>query len=369
MNAVRKLIERPVWRLLSGPWPDLPLCLALLLLLALGLGVLWSAIDSVAQVQRQAVRIGGGLLAMLVLLRISPQLLRVWSPFVYLAALLFLVLVAVFGEGRGANRWLDIGLFRFQPSELMKLALPMVLAWWLHARCLPLSLRDLPIPLLLIALPMFLVVRQPDLGTALMIGMSASVVLFLAGLSWRWILTAGVLTVAAAPVYWQWFMLEYQRNRVRMMFDPESDPLGQGWNIIQSKIAVGSGGPWGKGWGQGTQSSLDFLPEHHTDFIFAVLAEEFGFVGVAVMLVLYLFIVLRALWLAAGARDTYGRLLGGAIAMSFAIYVVVNAAMISGLLPVVGVPMPLVSFGGTSALSLLAAFGILQAVCGRRKPG
>lgn len=355
---------RPTW--LGGgldPW----LLAGLLLLAAAGLAILYGASGGNGDlVLRQGARFGLGLLLMLAASRLPPGLLLGWTPWLYGAAVLLLVLVAVLGEGRGAHRWLDLGVVRFQPSEITKLALPMMLAWVLHGQPLPPRWPVLLLLAALIAVPALLIGQQPDLGTALLVAASGLFVVFLAGLPWRWMLAAGTGAAAAAPVLWH-FMHDYQRNRVRTFLDPESDPLGQGWNIIQSKIAVGSGGLHGKGWMAGTQSQLDFLPEHTTDFVFAVFAEEFGFVGVVAMLALYGFIIGRTLVIAGAARHTYGRLLAGSIALTFGVYVLINGAMVAGLLPVVGVPMPLVSYGGTSAVTLLLAFGLVFSVHRHRR--
>ncbi|MDZ3823399.1 MAG: rod shape-determining protein RodA [Pseudoxanthomonas sp.] len=339
----------------------------LLLLAAAGLAILYGASGGNGDlVLRQGARFGLGLVLMLVAARLPPGLLLGWTPWLYGGAVLLLVLVALLGEGRGAHRWLDLGVVRFQPSEITKLALPMMLAWVLHGQPLPPRWPVLALLAALVALPSLLIGQQPDLGTALLVAASGLFVVFLAGLPWRWMLAAGTGAAAAAPVLWH-FMHEYQRNRVRTFLDPESDPLGQGWNIIQSKIAVGSGGLHGKGWMAGTQSQLDFLPEHTTDFVFAVFAEEFGFVGVLAMLALYGFIIGRTLVIAGAARHTYGRLLAGSIALTFGVYVLINGAMVAGLLPVVGVPMPLVSYGGTSAVTLLLAFGLVFSVHRHRR--
>lgn len=355
---------RPTW-LRGGldPW----LLGGLLLLAAAGLAILYGASGGNGDlVLRQGARFGLGLVLMLVAARLPPGLLLGWTPWLYGGAVLLLVLVALLGEGRGAHRWLDLGVVRFQPSEITKLALPMMLAWVLHGQPLPPRWPVLALLAALVALPSLLIGQQPDLGTALLVAASGLFVVFLAGLPWRWMLAAGTGAAAAAPVLWH-FMHEYQRNRVRTFLDPESDPLGQGWNIIQSKIAVGSGGLHGKGWMAGTQSQLDFLPEHTTDFVFAVFAEEFGFVGVLAMLALYGFIIGRTLVIAGAARHTYGRLLAGSIALTFGVYVLINGAMVAGLLPVVGVPMPLVSYGGTSAVTLLLAFGLVFSVHRHRR--
>jgi rod shape determining protein RodA len=272
----------------------------------------------------------------------------------------------VVGVGKGANRWLDFGLLRFQPSEIMKLAVPMMVAWYLHPRVLPPGWKDSLVAAAILGLPAVLIARQPDLGTALLIGASGAFTLFLAGLRWRIIIGFAALGLAAAPALWM-VMKEYQRDRVRTFLQPESDPLGQGWNIIQSKIAVGSGGLAGKGWLNGTQSRLEFIPERHTDFILAVISEEFGWLGVTALLALYLYVIGRGLYIASQARDTWSRLVAGSLAMTLFVYVLVNGAMVSGALPVVGVPLPLISYGGTSAVTLLAGFGIMMSAWGYRK--
>jgi rod shape determining protein RodA len=346
---------------------DWPLLLSLMSVGGLGLLTLYSAgAESPRLVANQAVRLGLGFAVLLVFMRIPPPWFRTITPWFYAITTLLLVLVLVIGEGRGADRWLDFGFIRFQPSELAKLAMPMMIAWYFHARALPPTWLDLAQCTVLLGLPALLIAKQPDLGTALLVVASGAFAVFLAGLGWRRIVLILGLAVAAMPLLWM-NMHEYQRNRVRMFLDPEADPLGNGWNIIQSQIAVGSGGLFGKGWMHSTQARLDFLPEHTTDFIFAVYAEEFGLFGVLMLIALYLFIIARGLWIAAHARDTWSRLVAGAISMTFFVYVMVNGGMVSGLLPVVGVPMPLVSYGGTSAVSLLAAFGILLSIHSHRR--
>ncbi|MDX1380703.1 MAG: rod shape-determining protein RodA [Xanthomonadales bacterium] len=357
-------------RLLPGwvgrPQLDPALLLALLLLIAFGLVVLYSASGGSADVvYRQAARVGVGLVALLVLSQVPGHILRIWTPWLYVVGVLMLAATWAVGTGRSTDRWLDLGLFRFQPSEIMKLAVPMMLAWYLHPRALPPDWRAIAVSVCILAIPALLIARQPDLGTALLVAASGAFALFLSGLQWRVILGLAGLAAAAAPALWL-VMHDYQRQRVLTFLNPESDPLGSGWNIIQSKIAVGSGGLLGKGWMNGTQSRLEFIPERHTDFILAVLSEEFGLVGVLLLLLLYLFIVGRGLWIAGLARTTYARLLGGSLAMTFFLYVLVNAGMVSGLLPVVGVPLPLVSYGGTSIVTLLAGFGILMSIYGHR---
>jgi rod shape determining protein RodA len=354
-------------RILSRPRIDLPLAIALLVLAAIGLTVLYSASNlDAGTVIGQAARFLIGAVLLLVVSRIPPSLLRAWTPWFYVLGILLLLVVQVLGEGQGASRWLDIGVVRFQPSELMKLAMPMMVAWYLHPRPLPPRWRDIFAIAILLAVPVLLIVEQPDLGTALLVAASGVFVLFLAGLQW-WKIGAMALGFAAgAPVAWH-FMHDYQRERVLTFLHPESDPLGSGWHILQSMIAVGSGGRLGKGFNQGTQSKLEFLPEHTTDVIFAVLGEEFGLIGVLVLLALYAFIVGRCLWIAANARDTYSRLLAGAVGLAFFVYVIVNGGMITGLVPVVGVPLPLVSYGGTSAITLLVGFGVVMSIHAHRK--
>jgi rod shape determining protein RodA len=351
----------PRWRL------DPALTGLLLVLMGLGLVVLYSAAEQdFGTVWRQAVRLGLGVVVMLVLVQISPRLLQLWAPWLFLATLVLLVAVLLFGVGRGAQRWLDLGVIRFQPSEAAKLALPLMLAAMLARRPLPPGWLDLLAAMALIGLPVGLIVLQPDLGTAVLVFASGLCILFLAGMRWRLILAMGALVAVCMPVIWV-NLHAYQQHRVMTFFNPESDPLGQGWNIIQSKIAVGSGGLTGKGWTQGSQSHLEFLPEPHTDFIFSVLAEEFGFLGVMAVLGLYAAIILRAMFLASQCRDSFGRLLSGSLVFLFFLYVVVNVGMVSGLLPVVGVPLPLFSYGGTSAVTLLAGFGIVMGLYSRRR--
>ena len=346
---------------------DWPLLLALLALMGVGLAVLYSAgNESPRLVMAQGARYGVGLGAMWLLSRVPTAQLRSVTPLAFAGSLVPLVSVLFVGEGKHGDHWINLGVFYFQPAELLKLSLPMMIAWFLHREHLPPRALTVLTASAIIAGPTLLILLQPDFGTAMLVAASGAFALFLAGLPWRWFVAAGASAAAAAPVAWFWLLRPYQQDRIRTFLNPESDPLGTGWNIIQSKIAIGSGSWTGQGWGQGSQSHLDYLPEHTTDFIFAVLSEEFGWAGVATVLALYTFVVGRCLWIASEARDTYSRLLAGALGLAFSVYVIVNASMISGLLPVVGVPMPLLSYGGTAAVSLLAGLGVVMAMKERR---
>ncbi|MEM7402264.1 MAG: rod shape-determining protein RodA [Pseudomonadota bacterium] len=347
---------------------DPTLLIALLMLCIVGLAVLYSATSGeIAAIARQSIRFAIGFIALFVLAQVSPKELSRLSPWLYLIAVGLLLVVMFAGySGKGAQRWLDLGIIRFQPSELLKLFLPMMLAWYFSEKPLPPKLTQIFIALIIIAIPSALVLKQPDLGTALLIAFAGLCVIFLAGLTWRWLAIFTAVSMACLPLLW-YKLHDYQRQRVLTMFNPESDPLGTGYHIIQSKIAIGSGGLYGKGWLNGTQSQLDFIPERATDFIFAVFSEEFGFMGVVLLLCGYGFIVMRGLTIAVRAQDTYSRLLAGSLSLSFFAYISVNIGMVSGLLPVVGVPLPLISYGGTSAVTILAAFGILMSIHSHRK--
>ena len=347
------------------PW----LMLILLSIVGFGLVVLHSASDGNWEVvEAQLVRLGLGFGLMILIAQIPPYFMLRTAPLLYGLGLILLLLIYPFGtEVNGSRRWLRVpGVLNFQPSELMKLFLPMVLAWYFHERHLPPGLKPVVVSCLLLVLPAGLIIIQPDLGTGLMIATSGFLVLILAGLPWRYILRGSVLVLISAPILWL-VIKDYQRGRILTMFDPERDPLGAGWNIIQSKIAIGSGGFSGKGLLNGTQSHLDFLPESSTDFIIAVLAEELGFLGVVSLLVLYGLFILRGLMMSLNAQDTFGRLLCGSITFTFSVYVFVNIGMVSGILPVVGVPLPLVSYGGTALLTLFAGFGLMMSIHSHRR--
>ena len=346
---------------------DGPLLGGILLICTLGLVVLYSAVgENMRLWVNQLVRLGVALVGMFIVAQMSPEFLRRWTPWGFLAGLILLVLVLTTGEvGQGAKRWLDLGI-RFQPSEIMKLAVPMMGAWYLHDRPLPPRAGQLLLLALMIVVPTLLIARQPDLGTALLIAASGLIVIVLAGLSIRLMIALAVLSVPGALVLWN-FMQEYQKQRVLTLLNPDSDPLGAGYNIIQSKIAIGSGGLFGKGWTNGSQAQLEYLPERDTDFIFAVMGEELGLLGVLSLICLYVFVIGRGLYIAIQAPDTYSRLLAGSISLTFFVYVFVNTAMVTGLVPVVGIPLPLVSFGGTSMVTLMAGFGILMSIQSNRK--
>lgn len=347
---------------------DIPLLLGLLVLSGIGLAVLYSAGGQDTDLLiRQGIRLAIAFAAMIVLAQISPRHLLFWTPWLYAIGIALLVAVLVFGDvAQGAQRWIRLGPLNFQPSEMLKICVPMMVAYYLGDRSLPPSFLRILVAGVLVAVPTLLIARQPDLGTALLIACSGAFVLFLAGISVRLIAACAILASAGAPVLW-FTMHDYQRQRVLTFLDPEQDPLGTGYHIIQSKIAIGSGGTYGKGWLNGTQSQLDFLPERSTDFIFAVFSEEFGLSGVLILIAIYLAVVFRGLFIASQGQDTYSRLLAGSLVLTFFVYVFVNIGMVSGLLPVVGLPLPMLSYGGTSLVTVMAAFGILMSVHTHRR--
>ena len=360
---IRRFLHRIVAHL------DGPLLGLLLLLLLVSTAVVFSATgENTARAISHLTNIGVALTAMLLISHIPPQRLMQFALPVYALGLILLVGVAVFGVVvNGSRRWLELGITRIQPSELMRLAAPMMLAWYFHYKQETLNGRDFVAAAFLLLLPVGFIAKQPDLGTSLLITASGFYVLFLAGLSWKVILGAAVAAGSALPLAWNYLLHDYQRQRVLTLVDPASDPLGAGYHIIQSTIAVGSGGVAGKGWMMGTQTHLDFLPERSTDFIFAVFSEEFGLIGNLFLLLLYAAIIWRGLWLAAGATSLFGRLLSGSIVLTFFTYAFVNMGMVSGILPVVGVPLPLVSYGGTSMLTVLVGFGIVMSAATHKK--
>lgn len=347
---------------------DLPLVIGLAVCITLGLFILYSASNkSMDVVTDQAVRIGLGVICMIIVAQIPPPWFRTLAPPSYVVGLVLLVLVLFVGEAvYGARRWLDLGLFQFQPSEIMKIAVPLTVAAWFNDRPLPPKLSDIAAAAAIILIPVALVADQPDLGTAILITGAGLAVLFLAGMRWRTIGLLLLILIAAAPLIW-FNLHDYQQQRILTFFHPARDPLGAGYHIIQSKIAIGSGGLFGKGWLNGTQTHLNFLPATETDFIFAVFAEEFGFLGVLAMLALYAFLVSRGLYIAFKSQDTFQRLVSGSLSLTFFVYVFINIGMVSGLLPVVGVPLPLISYGGTSMVVTLIGFGMLMSIHTHRK--
>ncbi len=355
----------PLYRLHIDLW----LLLGLLGIVSFGLVMLYSASgQSETLLKAQLSRIGVGFVVMFVVAQLPPRLYLRWSPFLYGVVLLMLVAVLFVGlSAKGSQRWLGVeGFPRFQPSELMKVATPLMVAWYLHDRPLPPRFKHLAWALVMIVVPAALVAMQPDLGTAILVTTAGLAVIFLAGIYWSWLGYAALAVAFSLPALWS-VMQGYQKERVLTLFDPERDPLGAGWNIIQSKTAIGSGGIYGKGLFEGTQSHLSFLPESHTDFIIAVIGEEIGFAGILVLLVLYLGVISRALFMANQIEDTFGRLVVGGLTLTFFVYLFVNIAMVIGILPVVGVPLPLISYGGTSVVTLLGSFGIIMSIYTHRR--
>jgi rod shape determining protein RodA len=347
---------------------DIPLFLALLLTSVLSFVILYSASSQQMDVlMRQGARVGLAFGFMILLAHIDPYQFKRYSALLFGIGIVLLFAVLIMGQiGKGAQRWLDLGFFRFQPSEMIKITTPMMIAWYLAGHPLPPKVKQLFVASILILVPTLLIAKQPDLGTAILVASSGAGVLFFAGLSWWFILGIVASVASLMPIMWH-FMHGYQRDRVLTFLNPEADPLGRGYHIIQSKIAIGSGGIYGKGWLGSTQSELDFLPESSTDFIFAVFAEEFGLIGCLGLLILYLLIIARSLYIAAQAQDAYSRLLASSLAFTFFVYVFVNIGMVIGILPVVGVPLPLISYGGTSIVTLLSGFGILMSIHTHKK--
>jgi rod shape determining protein RodA len=334
---------------------------------ALGLVVLYSAADqSIDVVIKQSMRIALGLTCMVAIAQVPPRRLARWAPLLYVLGTFLLGLVLAIGQGRGATRWLDFGVIRFQPSEIMKLAVPLTVAGFMAEKVLPPQTRTTVAALVMVLLPAGLIADQPDLGTAILVATSGLFVLFFGGISWRFMRNSLLVAIAAAPFGWL-AMHEYQRQRVLTLLDPSQDPLGTGYHIIQASIAVGSGGLSGKGWLNGTQSHLEFIPERATDFIFAVYCEEFGLIGVVVLLLAYTLILARGMRIAMEAQEMFGRLVAASLTMTLFIYTFVNMGMVSGALPVVGVPLPMVSYGGTSFVTILTSFGILMSIHTHRK--
>ena len=366
MELARVPLRRMVWRL--GEGIDSTLLVIVLTLSMVGLAVLYSAsYDAPSRMTAQLVNLAIALAAMWVVAQISPQTMMRFAVPAYVVGVALLVAVALAGDVvNGARRWLHVGVTRFQPSEMMKLALPLMLAWYFHKNESTLRLRDYIVAAFLLLIPLGLILRQPDLGTAGLVGTAGFFVIFFAGMSWRVLGAIVAAGAAALPLMWG-FLHDYQRRRVLTLLDPTSDPLGAGYHIIQSTIAVGSGGLAGKGWLNGTQAHLEFIPERHTDFIFAVFSEEFGLIGNITLLVLYTLLIARGLMIAANAATLFGRLLAASVSLQFLVYAFVNMGMVSGILPVVGVPLPFLSYGGTALLTLFIGVGILMSIQRHRK--
>ncbi len=363
MNRGIALRVRGLVRSLAAPI-DGPLLLIAVLLVLLSIGMMGSA--SPERLGSQLINVAVAIVVMRAVAQIPPQRLMHLAVPVYLAGLLLLIAVALFGDvSKGARRWLNLGFMRAQPSELMKIAMPLLLAWFFQKREAMPRLRDYGIAACLLLLPVGLIARQPDLGTSILVLAAGLYVIFFAGLSWKIMVGMAVSAMAAAPLAWN-LLHDYQRSRIITLFDPEKDPLGKGFHIIQSTIAIGSGGIFGKGWREGTQAQLEFIPERHTDFIFAVFSEEFGLLGNVLLTTLYALLIGRGLMIAANAATLFSRLLAGAVTMIFFTYAFVNMGMVSGILPVVGVPLPLVSYGGTALVTLFSGIGILMAIHGNR---
>lgn len=370
--ALHRFVERRKhshWFFVRGFHLDWPLVFGLCLLSIIGLSILYSASGQNTDVViRQLIRLSIAFSAMFVLAQIPPHHFERWAPWLYCGGVLLLTAVLAVGDiGKGAQRWLDFGFFRFQPSEIMRVAVPMMIAWYIAEKTLPPKAKHLLVGGILILIPAAMIAKQPDLGTSLLITSSGIIVLLLAGLRWRIIIYGMMLIAPTAFLLWKFGMHDYQRQRILTFLTPESDPLGAGYHIIQSKIAIGSGGLYGKGWLNGTQSHLEFLPERSTDFIFAVFSEEFGLIGSILLLAIYLFIAMRGIYIATQAQSTFTRLLAGSIILTFFVYIFVNIGMVTGLLPVVGVPLPLVSYGGTSMVTIMASFGIIMSIHTHRK--
>ncbi len=348
---------------------DTPLLLAITIMSGLGLIILYSAGRlNPSIVTRQLFSLAFAFFVMILMAQISPANLKRWTPWIFFAGIIMLIAVLAVGtESNGAKRWLDLKLFRFQPSEIMKIGVPMMVSWFLSRKSLPPNIKNIFFGFLLIMIPTVLIAKQPDLGTSLLIASSGFFVLYFAGLSWKLMSAGALLSIPAVAIMWYFFMHTYQKTRVLTLFNPESDPLGAGYHILQSKIAIGSGGVFGKGWLNGTQSQLDFLPERSTDFIFSAFSEEFGFIGIILLLTIYFFIIVRGLYIASQAQDSYSRLLAGSISLTLFVYIFVNIGMVSGLLPVVGLPLPLISRGGTSLVTIMATFGMLMSINTHRK--
>lgn len=348
---------------------DIPMLLIIVALTIYSIMIMWSASgQDINMMHRKIIQIAIGFIIMITLAQISPRVYESWAPYLYICCLVLLVFVNTFGQiSKGAQRWLDVGFIRFQPSEIAKIAVPLMIARFVNRIFCPSTLTNTLLALMLILIPTLLIAMQPDLGTSILVATSGLFVLFLAGMNWKLIASAVISIASFIPILWFFLMHDYQRDRIIMLLDPEMDPLGAGYHIIQSKIAIGSGGLLGKGWLHGTQSQLEFLPERHTDFIFAILAEELGLIGATILLILYLLLIIRGLIIAANAQNTFGRVIVGGLILILFVYVFVNIGMVSGILPVVGVPLPFISYGGSALIVLMAEVGIIMSIHTHRK--
>ncbi|MCR5537210.1 MAG: rod shape-determining protein RodA [Succinivibrio sp.] len=348
---------------------DMPIILGMILALCLSLFVLYSASgQQMDMLIRQVIRTGAALILMIIVAQISPKYYAKFSIYLYLIGIVLLIMVELFGDiSKGAQRWLNLGIVRVQPSEIFKVVMPLMVAAFLSRDRLPPKTVNTVLALILVGLPTALILMQPDLGTAALVAVSGFIAIFIAGLSWWWIICAAIAGGAALPVMWNFVLHDYQKQRIYTLLDPTSDPLGAGYHIIQSKIAIGSGGIYGKGWLQGSQSQLDFLPEPHTDFIFAVLSEETGLIGFLILMAIYIFIIGRCIMITLNTHDSFGRILCAAYTFTFVFYIFVNIGMVSGILPVVGVPLPLISYGGTAMITLSISFGMIMSVNTHKK--
>ncbi|SET36448.1 peptidoglycan glycosyltransferase MrdB [Thorsellia anophelis] len=358
--------KRSIWQKIHI---DIPLLFMILLILGYGLITLWSASgQNIEMMERRLIQCAIALGVMIFFAQIPPRIYENWAIYLYVISVILLIIVDLYGESsKGAQRWLNLGFVRFQPSEIAKIAIPLMVASFINRNTFPPNLLYTIGAMLIIFIPTLLIALEPDLGTAILVAISGLFVIFLGGLSWIFILIAIILVAVSVPVMWEFFMHDYQKTRVLTLFNPEQDPRGAGYHIMQSKIAIGSGGINGKGLGAGTQSQLEFVPERHTDFIFAVISEEFGYIGVCILLFMYLLLIFRGLMIAAQAQTMFGRVLSGGLTLIFFIYLFVNIGMVSGILPVVGVPLPLISYGGSSLVVLMAAFGIVMSIHTHRK--
>ena len=347
---------------------DIPLLILILMLMLTSLLILYST-GGFDVMSGQAIRFGVGIVAMLLVLLIPKIFIRFFAPAFYFSTVILLIFVFFYGINvNNSQRWISIGITKVQPSEFTKVSIPLMLAYYFYAKKLPPSWKDIFISIFIIMLPTILILKQPDLGTAILVASSGFIFLFLSGISWRFILLVFILVIVAAPIYWEKGMESYQQKRVLVAFNPEMDPTGGGYNIIQSKIAIGSGGIHGKGFSRGVQSS-EFLPENTTDFVFAAFSEEFGFIGVIILFLLYFLILFRGFWLSLKMTDNFSRLLSGALVFTFFLHYFINVGMVSGVLPVVGLPLPLMSFGGTAIITLMVNFGLIMNLYASRDVG